>query len=84
MQHGRQECRPSDGTATLLSPMAVTKRYYGPPRGRHPTASFASVNHHVDMFAGAQGEAGGKCKIHAQCRLRCRHRREPHGGEHGR
>jgi len=33
MQHGRQECRPSDGTATLLSPMAVTKRYYGSPSG---------------------------------------------------
>ena len=36
MQHGRQECRPSDGTATLLSPMAVTKRYYGSPSGSAP------------------------------------------------
>ena len=31
MQQGRQECRPSDGPATLLSPMVATKACFAPP-----------------------------------------------------
>ena len=53
MQHGRQECRPSDGTATLLSPMAVTKRYYGSPSGSAPDSSLrlsAKPNWDEHMF----------------------------------
>ncbi len=30
MQQGRQECRPSDGPATLLSPMVATKPCFAP------------------------------------------------------
>ena len=31
MQQGRQECRPSDGPATPLSPMVATKACFAPP-----------------------------------------------------
>ena len=37
MQQGRQECRPSDGPATLLSPMVATKACFAPPT-THPLA----------------------------------------------
>ena len=31
MLQGRQECRPSDGPATLLSPMVATTACFAPP-----------------------------------------------------
>ena len=45
MQQGRQECRPSDGPATLLSPMVATKACFAPPPptlSRSPETASAS------------------------------------------
>ena len=42
MQQGRQECRPSDGPATLLSPMVATKARFAP---HHPPSRAAKKHH---------------------------------------
>ena len=40
MQQGRQACRPSDGPATLLSPMVATKACFAPPPPTLPRNRF--------------------------------------------